>query len=72
MFKSIQTRYGVSHLHLECRAKRTFAIACLGKNLVFLTEICDYFENLIFKDSIFHWVKKLFKLNQARLGVSHV
>ena len=39
-----QTRNRVSHLYLEYKTKRIFAIACLGKKLVFDTEIYDYFE----------------------------
>ena len=38
-----QTRYGVYHGYLECKTKRIFAIACLGNNCAFHTEICDYF-----------------------------
>ena len=37
-----QTWYGVSHVYLECKAKRIFGIACLGKKLVFHTEISTY------------------------------
>ena len=59
-------------MYLECKTKQIFAIACLGKKLVFYTEICDSFEYLIFKYSIFDWVKKLFKSNQTRYGVSPV
>ena len=44
--KSSQTRCGVSHVYLECKTKRIFAIACLRKKLGFHTEYCDYFENL--------------------------
>ena len=42
--KSNQTRHGVSHLYLESKTKRIFVIACLGKKLVFHTEICNYFK----------------------------
>ena len=42
--KSNQTRYGVSHVYLECKTKRIFAIDCVGKKLVFHTEISEYFE----------------------------
>ena len=35
-----QTRYRVSHVYLESKTKRIFGIACLGKKLVFHTEIC--------------------------------
>ena len=42
MSKSNQTRHGVSHVYLECKTERIFAIACLGKNLAFHTEICDF------------------------------
>ena len=38
-FKSNQTRYGVSPLYVESKTKRIFAIASLGKHLVFHTEI---------------------------------
>ena len=39
-----QTRYRVSHVYVESKTKRIFAIASLGKKLVFHTEICYYFE----------------------------
>ena len=42
LFKSNQTRYGESHSYLESKTKRSFAIACLGKKLVFHTEILTY------------------------------
>ena len=48
-----QTGYGVYHGCLESKTERIFAIACLGKKLVFHTEMCNYFEYLIFKYSIF-------------------
>ena len=71
LFKSNKTRYGVSHVYLESRTKRIFAIACLGKKLVFHTEICEYFEYLISKIGLFHRVKKLLKSNQTGYGVYH-
>ena len=67
-----QTGHGVYHLCLECKTKKNFAIACLGKKLVFHTEICYYFQYLIFKYSIFYRVKELFKSNQTWYGVSLV
>ena len=70
-FKSNHTRHRVSHVYLECKTKRIIAIAYLGKKLVFHTEICDYFQYLIFKYSFFHRVKELFKSNKSRYGVSH-
>ena len=33
--KSNQTRYGVSHVHVECKTKRIFGIACLQKSSFF-------------------------------------
>ena len=39
-----QTRHRVSHVYLEYKTKRIFAIACLGKELVFHTEIGYYFK----------------------------
>ena len=44
LFKSNQTGYGVSHVYLDYKTKRIFGIACLGKKLVFHTEICYYFK----------------------------
>ena len=70
LFKSNQTRYAVSPGCVECKTKRIFGIACLGKKLVFHTEICDYFKYLFFKYSIFRRVKELFKLNQTWYRVS--
>ena len=67
-----QTQYGVSYVYLECKAKRFFAIACLGKKLIFHTEVCDLFKSLILIYSIFHWVKELSKSNQTWYGVSPV
>ena len=42
LFKSNQTRYGVSHVYLESRTKRVFDIACLEKKFVFQSEISTY------------------------------
>ena len=42
--KSNHTRFGVSHVCVDCKTKRIFAIASLGKKLVLHTEICYYFE----------------------------
>ena len=42
--KSNRTRYGVSHVYLECNAKEIFAIACPGKNIAFHTEIYYNFK----------------------------
>ena len=42
LFKSNQTRYGVSHVYLESRTKKVFAIACLEKKFVFQSEISSY------------------------------
>ena len=44
LFKSDQIGYGVSHVFLDYKTKRIFAIACLGEKLVLHTEICDYLE----------------------------
>ena len=59
------------HVCLEYNARGIFAMASLGKMLGLHTEICDYFEYLIFKYSIFHRVKELFKSNQTGYRVSH-
>ena len=44
LFKSNQTRYGVSPEYTECKPEKIFRIACLEKKLAFDTEICYYFE----------------------------
>ena len=44
-----QTGYGVYYGCLECKRKRIFAVACLGKKLVFHTEICYYFRIIMNK-----------------------
>ena len=44
LFKSNQTRYGVSQGYVESKTKRIFSIASLGRKLVFHTEMCNYFE----------------------------
>ena len=70
MFKSNQTRYGVSPGYIKSKTKTIFATACLGKKLVFHTEICDIREKGILKIGLFHRVKELFKSIQTRYGVS--
>ena len=70
MFKSNQTRRGVYHGYLDCKTKRIFAIVCLGKKLVFHTEICELRKKRISKIGLFHRVKELFKSHHTRYGVS--
>ena len=69
LFKLNQIWYKASPVYLEIETKRIFGIAFLGKKLVFHTEICEYLQYLIFKYSIFHRVKELFKSNQTGYGV---
>ena len=71
MFKSNQSGYGVYQGYLEYETKRILAINCLEKKLTFHTEICDYFQCLVFKYIIFHRVKELFKSNQIGYGLNH-
>ena len=59
-------------MYLECKAKRIFGIACLGKKLVFHTEILTFSLILFSKIWKFYRVKELSKLNQTWYGVSHV
>ena len=59
-----RTRYGVSPVYIESETKKIFAIACLGKRLVFHTEILTYSLILFSKIEKFHRVKELFKVNQ--------
>ena len=42
LFKSNQTRHGVSPVYLESKTERIFGIACLGKKFVFQSEISTY------------------------------
>ena len=42
LFKSSQTRHRVSPGYVECKTKRIFGIACLGKKFVFQSEISTY------------------------------
>ena len=51
-------------MYLESKTKRIFAIACLGKKLVFHTEISTFSLILFSKIYKFHQVKELFKVNQ--------
>ena len=69
LFKSNQTLHGVAPLKAKCRTKN-FAIACLGKELVFHTKIFEFRENRILKIGLFHRVKKLCKSNQPNLAWS--
>ena len=59
-------------MYLECKTKRIFGIACLGKKLVFHTEICEFRKQRILKKGLFRRVKELSKSNQTRYGVSPV
>ena len=44
-----QTLYEVYPVFIECKTKRVFAIACLGKKLVFHTEISYNFRIILNK-----------------------
>ena len=67
--KSNRTWYRVSPVYVTSETKKIFGIACLGKKLTLCTEICDYFQYLIFKYSVFHRVKELLKSNQTGYGL---
>ena len=71
LFKSNHTWYGVSPVELESKAERIFGIACLGKKLVFHTEICYYFKYIILKIALFRRVKELSKMNQTGNRINH-
>ena len=64
LFKSNQTRHGVSPKYVESKTEKIFGIACLGKKLAFDTEIGYYFEYFFSKIEKFYRVKELFKVNQ--------
>ena len=57
-------------MYVDYKTKQIFAIACVGKKLVFHTEVCNYFKYLFFEYSIFRRVKELCKSNQTRYAVS--
>ena len=59
-------------MYLKSKTTRIFAIACLGKKLVFHTEICEFRKYRILKIGLFRRVKELSKSNQTRYGVSPV
>ena len=58
-------------MYIKSKTKRVFAIDCLGKKLVFHTEICEFREYRILKIGLFHRVKDLSKMNQIGHGVYH-
>ena len=72
LLKSNQTWYGVSPVSVECKTKKNYGMACLGKKLSFQAEIFEFCEERILTIVISAWVKKLFKLNQTWYGVSPV
>ena len=55
---------------IRMKTKRIFGVACLGKKLVFHTELFEFLEKGILKTGLFYRVKKLFKSNQTWYGVS--
>ena len=61
-------------MYVDSKTKGIFAIACLGKKLVFHTEICysNNFAIIVLKIGLFRRVKELSKWNQTRYGVSPV
>ena len=59
-------------MYLECNAKEISAKSFLGKKLGFHTEVCDYFQYLIFKYSIFHrFIRSRSCPNQTKLGMEY-
>ena len=48
--KSNQTRYGASHMYIESKIERIFAIACLGKKVRISIGNIDLFAYSIFKN----------------------
>ena len=62
-------------MYVESNTKGIFAIACLGKKLVFIRKfaiISNIFAIIILKIGLFRRIKELFKSNQTRHGVSPV
>ena len=64
--KSNHTRFGVSHVYLESKIERIFAIACLGKKFVFQSEILTY--SLILLQKYRNFIGSRSCLNQTKLG----
>ena len=64
-----KTRNRVSHVYLECKTKRIFAIDCVGRKIALHMEICYYFKQIILKIGLFRRVKELSKVNQTGYGV---
>ena len=59
-------------MYIESTTKRIFAIACLGKKLVFHKELFEFLEKGILNIGLFYRIKKLSKLNQTWYEVSPV
>ena len=66
---SNQTRYGVSHVYLECKTKRIFGIACLGKKFVFQSEISTY--SLILFSKIQKFYRSRSCPSRTKLGMEY-
>ena len=75
LFKSNQTRYGVSHLYLE-RKRKKFRYSLPWKKVrisIGNFGVLAYYTLILFsKIQKFYRVKELFKSNQTRYGVSHL
>ena len=56
---------------IRVQCKKIFGITCLGKKLVFHTEIREFSEQRILNIGLFHRVKELSKVNQTGYGVYH-
>ena len=73
LFKSNQTRYGVSPVYVESKTERIFGIACLGKKFVFQSEISTY--SLIIRLFYFqknrNFVGSRSCSNQTKLGMKY-
>ena len=71
--KSNQTRNGVSPMYPESETKRIFAVACLGKKLVFHTEISN--NSLIIRLFYFqkyrHFIGSRSCSNLTKLGMEY-
>ena len=73
LFKSNQTRYRVSPGYVESKTERIFGKACLGKKLVFQSEISTYslIIRLFYFRTYRNYVGSRSCSNQTKLGMEY-
>ena len=73
LFKSNQTRYGVSPGYVECKTETIFGLACLEKKFVFQSEISTYslIIRLFYFQKYRNFVGSRSCSNQTKLGMKY-